>query len=383
MQRSYFMTMNNDDSNKNSSGYFSSEEWLRYTRHLQLPQIGVSGQKKLKQSKVLIVGAGGLGSPVALYLAAAGVGHITIVDGDYVDVTNLQRQIIFTTDQVGKSKALCAKERLLALNPSIMVAAIKEHLSINNADDLIKCADLILDCTDNFATRYLINDTCSQYKKPWVFASIYQFSGQCALFTEKSACFRCLFPDPPTDVADCNTAGVLGVLPGILGTLQANEAIKFLTGLPCPLENNLLMVEASDLIFRKIKLNKSNHCPLCADGAHNYKIDTSSYDMSCEINRLDNEEISTSEFNLSRQHSSSVVLDVRGQNEREAFNIGGQHIPLDLLSENLSLLDQNKAIICYCQTGIRSKQAAVLLKTNGFAVKSLKGGLAAFLKENG
>jgi molybdopterin/thiamine biosynthesis adenylyltransferase/rhodanese-related sulfurtransferase len=382
MHRSYFMTMNIDDSNKNSTGDFSSEEWLRYTRHLQLPQIGVSGQKKLKQSKVLIVGAGGLGSPVALYLAAAGVGQITIVDGDYVDVTNLQRQIIFTTDQVGKSKALCAKARLLALNPSIKVVAIKEHLSVNNAEDLIKSADLILDCTDNFATRYLINDTCSQYKKPWVFASIYQFSGQCALFTENSACFRCLFPDPPTDIADCNTAGVLGVLPGLLGTLQACEAVKFLTGLPCPLENNLLMVEASDLIFKKIKLNKSNHCPLCADDTHNYKIDVSNYAMTCDVNGDDETEVSTYKFNLSRELSSSVVLDVRGQNEREAFNIGGQHIPINLLAENLSLLDQNKTILCYCQTGIRSKQAAVLLKTNGFTVKSLRGGLATFLKEN-
>lgn len=375
------MTMNNDNFNTNSSGDFSAHEWLRYTRHLQLPQIGVSGQKKLKRSNVLIIGAGGLGSPVALYLAAAGVGQITIVDGDYVDVTNLQRQIIFTTDQVGQSKALCAKERLLGLNPSITVVAVTEHLSINNAENLIKRADLILDCTDNFATRYLINDICSQHKKPWVFASIYQFSGQCALFTENSACFRCLFPDPPSEIADCNTAGVLGVLPGLLGTLQASEAVKFLTGLPCPLENNLLMVEASDLTFRKIKLNKSNHCPLCADEAHDYKIDTTNYNMTCEINGLDDGEISTSEFHVSRQLHSSVVLDVRDKNERDAFNIGGQHIPLHLLSEHLTLLDKNKSIFCYCQTGIRSKQAAVLLEKNGFTVKSLKGGLASFLKD--
>lgn len=374
------MTTNNDVSSTNSSGDFSAQEWLRYTRHLQLPQIGVVGQKKLKGSRVLIVGAGGLGSPVALYLAAAGVGQITIIDGDHVDVTNLQRQIIFTTDQVGQSKALCAKERLLALNPSIAVTAITEHLSVNNVDDVINNSDLVLDCTDNFATRYLINDTCSKFKKPWVFASIYQFSGQCALFTENSACFRCLFPDPPTDVADCNTAGVLGVLPGLLGTIQANEAIKFLTDLPCPLENNLLMVEASDLTFRKIKLKKNNHCPLCANDAHNYEIDVSNYSMNCEVNLESHEELSASEFNLLKEKSNSVVLDVRDFDEREAFNIGGQHIPLNVLSDNLSIINKNKNILCYCQTGIRSNKAAVMLEANGFNARSLKGGLATYLK---
>jgi adenylyltransferase/sulfurtransferase len=376
------MTVNNDDSNDKLTGDFSSEEWLRYTRHLQLPQIGVSGQKKLKRAKVLIVGAGGLGSPVSLYLSAAGVGQITIIDGDYVEITNLQRQIIFNTDQIGKSKALCAQERLLALNPSISVIAITEYLSINNVDNLISDADLILDCTDNFATRYLINDTCSKFKKPWVFASIYQFSGQCALFTENSACFRCLFPDPPIDIADCNTAGVLGVLPGLLGTLQANEAIKFLTDLPCPLENNLLMVEASDLTFRKIKLKKSNFCPLCSEDAEKYKIDLSNYNMSCEANLEHDDEITVSEFNLLREAGNSIVLDIRDIDEREAFNIGGQHIPLNQLSVNLAEINKNKNVLCYCQTGVRSKKAAVILSANGFTVKSLKGGLAAALKEN-
>jgi adenylyltransferase/sulfurtransferase len=376
------MTTHNDVADKHFSGDFSAEEWLRYTRHLQLPQIGVTGQKKLKRSRVLIVGAGGLGSPVALYLAAAGVGQITIIDGDHVDVTNLQRQIIFTTDQVGKSKALCAKERLLALNPSIAVMAITEHLSINNADDIINNADLILDCTDNFATRYLINDTCSKFKKPWVFASIYQFSGQCALFTEKSACFRCLFPDPPTDIADCNTAGVLGVLPGLLGTIQANEAIKFLTDLPCPLENNLLMVEASDLTFRKIKLNKSNHCPLCAGEGLKYEIDASNYSMTCEVDFESDDELTAAEFNLLREKSNSVVLDVRDLDEREAFNLGGEHLPLKVLSDNLASINKKKNILCYCQTGIRSKKAAALLTANGFTVKNLTGGLASYLKEN-
>ncbi len=375
------MTTDNIDPANETEGEFSSKEWLRYTRHLQLPQIGVSGQKKLKSAKVLIVGAGGLGSPVALYLAAAGVGQLTIIDGDHVDVTNLQRQIIFTTDQVGKSKALCAQERLLALNPSIKVTAIAEHLSINNVEKLIKDTDLVLDCTDNFATRYLINDHCVKLKKPWLFASIYQFSGQCALFSESSACFRCLFPDPPTDVADCNSAGVLGVLPGLLGTLQANEAIKFLTDLPCPLENNLLMVEASDLTFRKIKLNKSAHCPLCGDNHAGAAIDRAQYDMSCEVDLGANDELTPSEFIQLRQKESTLVLDVRGVEEREAFNIGGRHIPLNTLLDNLSALNKEQKILCYCQTGIRSKKAATLLNNNGFDAKGLQGGLATFLKD--
>ncbi len=375
------MTIDNTDSANASLGDFTSEEWLRYTRHLQLPQIGVSGQKKLKAAKVLIVGAGGLGSPVSLYLAAAGVGQLTIIDGDHVDVTNLQRQIIFTTEQVGKSKALCAQEKLLALNPSINVTAIAEHLSLTNAEKLILDADLILDCTDNFATRYLLNDTCVKLKKPWLFASIYQFSGQCALFTESSACFRCLFPDPPTGVADCNSAGVLGVLPGLLGTLQANEAIKFLTDLPCPLENNLLMVEASDLTFRKIKLNKNAHCPMCGDEPANSTIDTAQYDMSCELDLDVNDELTPLEFTNQREKEDTLVLDVRGDEEREAFNIGGMHIPLNMLLDNLLVLDKKQTILCYCQTGIRSKKAVGLLKDNGFNVKGLQGGLATFLKE--
>ena len=375
------MTTDNSDSIDVTESEFSSKEWLRYTRHLQLPQIGVSGQKKLKASKVLIVGAGGLGSPVALYLAAAGVGQLTIIDGDHVDVTNLQRQIIFTTDQVGQSKALCAQERLLALNPSIKVEAITEHLSINNAEALINAADLILDCTDNFATRYLLNDYCVKLKKPWLFASIYQFSGQCALFTENSACFRCLFPDPPRGVADCNSAGVLGVLPGLLGTLQANEAIKFLTDLPCPLENNLLMVEASDLTFRRIKLNKNAHCPVCGKGQDSSTIDVAQYDMGCEVDLAAHDELMPLEFTQLRQKENTLVLDVRGVEEREAFHIGGKHIPLNILLDNLSALNKEQTILCYCQTGIRSKKATTLLSNNGFDVKGLRGGLATFLKE--
>ena len=226
--------------NTNNS-LFSADEWLRYTRHIQLPQIGASGQSRLKHSRVLIVGAGGLGSPLALYLAAAGIGNITIVDGDTVEVTNLQRQILFSTNDIGQSKAAIAKAKLHALNPHIHVNAIEQHLSVDNVDGLIGESDLVVDCTDNFATRFLINDRCVQFKKPWVFASIFQFSGQCSLFTPQSACFRCLFPEPPKDAPDCNAAGVVGVLPGLLGTIEANEAIKYLAGIETTLENQLLI----------------------------------------------------------------------------------------------------------------------------------------------
>ena len=235
---------------------FTASEWLRYTRHIQLPQLGAEGQARLKQSHVLIVGCGGLGSPVSLYLAAAGVGHITLIDGDTVDITNLQRQILFGTEQVGENKAESGKQRLQDLNPDIDVSTVTSHLTPENAEDLITAADLVIDCTDNFSVRYLINDLCVENKKPWLFAAIHQFKGQCALFLPEEACFRCLFPEVSADVEDCNTAGVLGVLPGILGTFQATEAIQYLAGLPTPLKNNLLLVDALDFNFQKIKIIK-------------------------------------------------------------------------------------------------------------------------------
>lgn len=378
---------------------FSPSEWLRYTRHLQLPQVGVEGQLRLKRARVLIVGAGGLGSPVSLYLAAAGLGHITIIDGDKIDLTNLQRQILFTTEQVGQSKAECAKQHLLALNPDIEVEAIAEHLSLNNAQALIEAVDLVVDCTDNFATRYLINDLCVLTKTPWLFASIYQFSGQCALFTplknKQSACFRCLFPESPgANVADCNTAGVLGVLPGLLGTLQANEVIKYLAGLPCPLENTLLMVEATDLEFKKIQLAKNPDCPVCSQKT--VKLKESDYVMdgfmdgeqlNCSLSDKPEESESNNTIGLDaktflryKELPDYCVLDVRGQQERESFNIGGEHIPLDELEQTLKGLNKDKTFLCYCQTGVRSLKAVKLLGEHHFSAQHLEGGLVNLLK---
>ncbi|MGH1440327.1 MAG: molybdopterin-synthase adenylyltransferase MoeB [Cellvibrionaceae bacterium] len=378
-------------SNELSSNEFTSNEWLRYTRHLQLPQVGVAGQLRLKQARVLIVGAGGLGSPVSLYLAAAGVGHISIIDGDTIDLTNLQRQILFTTAQVGQSKAKCAQQQLLALNPDIEVSATEQHLSLDNAQALIEKVDLVIDCTDNFETRYLINDLCVLTKTPWLFASIYQFSGQCALFTplktDQSACFRCVFPEKPeAGLADCNTAGVLGVLPGLLGTLQANEAIKYLAGLSCALENTLLLAEAETLEFRKIQLAKNSDCPLCAQ--KNIELREEDYRLNhadgslCSLNvkTESGQDLSPEQFLYYREQAGYQVVDVRSKVERGSFNIGGDHIPLDELGVSLSKLDKNKTILCYCQTGIRSGKALALLEAHQFSVKHLDKGLVDLLK---
>lgn len=361
---------------------FTANEWLRYTRHIQLPQIGAAGQLKLKSSHVLIVGAGGLGSPVSLYLAAAGVGHITLVDGDTVDTTNLQRQILFSQQDVGHAKALVGQKRLAALNPDIEVTAVTEHLNIENGSKLIEQATLVLDCTDNFATRYLINDLCAQFHKPWVFASIHQFSGQCALFTsgDEHACFRCLFPESPTNVADCNAAGVLGVLPGMLGMFQANEALKYLAGLPTPLENTLLLVEAIDLTFRKIKLTQNGDCAVCSKKKTVEEL-SEFYQFACMSDEANTLEVEPVKFESLKNNSNVLILDVRTPAERSAFHIGGEHIPLSDLESHHDTLDKNKTVICYCQSGARSLKAATILKNLGFNTLNLKGGLANYLKE--
>jgi len=360
------------------STLFNADEWHRYTRHIQLPQIGAIGQTKLKNAHVLIVGAGGLGSPVALYLAAAGVGTITIIDGDHVELTNLQRQILFNTNDIGHSKALIAKEKLLALNPEINVKAIEADFSLENADVLVERAQLVLDCTDNFETRYLINDICAAQNKPWLFASIFQFSGQCALFSPDTACFRCLFPEMPSTALDCNAAGVLGVLPGLLGTIQANEAIKYLVDLPCPLKNTLLIVEAIELSTKKIRLAKNPECQSC--GHHQErKTNKADYNRVCVSDVITESELSMEQF-LLKGADSYQLIDVRTPAERAGFNIGGQHIPLDTLSDNLEKIKTKKELVIVCQSGVRSAKAVEQLKQAGINSASLQGGLAQWLK---
>ncbi|MEP3857442.1 MAG: HesA/MoeB/ThiF family protein [Porticoccus sp.] len=363
---------------------FSASEWLRYTRHIQLPEVGAAGQLKLKQSHILVIGAGGLGSPVALYLAAAGVGHLTLVDGDTVDTSNLQRQIIFENDQVGQPKAQAAKERLQRLNPDIRVDAIESFLSADNAPELVSAADLVVDCTDNFSARYLINDYCCALNKPWVFASIQKFFGQCALFTPEGACFRCLFPEAPANVEDCNSAGVIGVLPGLLGVLQANETIKYLLGLPTPLQNKLLLVDALHLDFRSIQLTRSDDCAACRDPAAAPDLPREAL-LQCtldtrDIDTREGARLSPEAFRELYRQGDCVLLDVRSPTERQAFHIGGQHIPLDELPQRLAELEGVTTVLCYCQSGVRSGKALALLEEMGFNGASLDGGVLAWLK---
>ena len=360
----------------NTDTLFSASEWLRYTRHVQLPQVGAKGQGNLKKSKVLIVGAGGLGCPVSLYLAAAGVGSITVVDGDIVDVTNLQRQVLFNTQQIGQSKAESAVQVLTALNPEIKVIAVTEYLNDQNAPALVASADLIIDCTDNFSARYLINDVCQQQQKTWIFAAINQFAGHCALFSSDSGCFRCLFPVAPSDMEDCNSAGVLGVLPGILGTLQANEALKYLVGQSVPLKGVLLVVDALELSFKKIGISKDPECVSCGSGTAEQLPE-----KVCSNGQVDSRVVTVEQFEILKKRANYILVDVRTDEEHAAFNLGGKHIPLTVLAESLASIDPEKTLLCYCQSGLRSLQAAKLIESAGIKSQSLHGGLAAWLKQ--
>ena len=361
----------------------SSQEYLRYTRHLQLPSIGTSGQTKLKKSHVLIVGCGGLGAAVSLYLAAAGVGNITLIDGDSVELSNLQRQITFSESDIGKNKAQCTQQRLQSINSDIHITAIDQALTANNADALIKAADLVLDCTDNFATRYLINDLCKLNRTPWIYASIYQFSGQCALFMPDESCFRCLFPNPPQDAPDCNAAGVLGVLPGLLGTLQATEALKILAGMPSAISNTLLLVETNDMQFQKIALQKSEHCSCCNNKDSNketlFNPSCTDYIMQCASAELYAHSISAATFSQWCEREDTLLIDVRNKNERDAFHLGGKHISLDQIDISSTDMMENKTVILYCQSGVRSQQACRLLRKKNINALSVEGGIAKII----
>ncbi len=363
-------------------GEFTQAEWQQYSRQIQLSQFGPSGQIKLKRSRILIVGAGGLGSPTSLYLTAAGIGKITIIDHDKIECSNLQRQVIYNHQQKGTLKAVAAKETLQKLNPHIEIRAVAERFSPKNAAHLVQAHDLILDCSDNFATRYLINDTCFHQKKPWIFASVQQFEGQCALFQPHSACFRCVFPQPPNDAQDCSNAGVLGVVPGILGLHQANEAIKYLSGFTETLDNQLLLIDTLALSIRKIRLIKNEHCVLC--GQKKNAIDPSLYNPhSSQKNTKDLDSISHQECDRLLTQEDVTFLDIRSNDERQAFHIGGTHIPLSELHTRLNELTTFSHVICYCQSGTRSQKAAQLINATGkLKAFSLSGGLASYVGTN-
>jgi adenylyltransferase/sulfurtransferase len=350
---------------------FNNKEAKRYARHLILSEVGEEGQQKLKQSRVLVIGAGGLGCPVLQYLCAAGVGTIGIADFDKVDESNLQRQVLYSSGDVGKLKAEVAKEKLEAQNPFVRVAAYAIRLNSENALQLIAQYDLVVDGTDNFATRYLVNDACVMLDKPLIFGSIFKFSGQVSLFNYKGGpTYRCLYPDPPAagEIPSCAETGVIGVLPGICGMLQANEVIKLLTGIGEVLSGRLLTFDALTMQFElfEIALQPSNK-----------KIaKLIDYDLFCNnVNEISSEELRRK----IKEKSDFQLVDVREESEYRKKNIGGLLIPLKQLGEHLDKISREKEVIVHCQSGARSKQAVNFLRERGFVkVYSLRNGILDF-----
>ncbi|MCA9730739.1 molybdopterin-synthase adenylyltransferase MoeB [candidate division KSB1 bacterium] len=364
----------------------SKNEIERYNRHLLLPGIGVAGQEKLVESRVLCIGSGGLGSPVLLYLAAAGVGRLGIMDFDVVDVSNLQRQIIFSTQSVGKSKVESASQKIHELNPQIKTDRIDYKLTKENALDLFSSYDVIVDCTDNFPARYLINDACELTGKPNVYGSIFRFEGQVSVFNYAGGPgYRDLFPEPPEQglVPDCATAGVLGILPGLIGTIQATEVIKVILGIGNTLSGRLLLYDALKMTFREIKIPKDN--------SRQPVIELVDYSESCnsqaetmqsqEINPQ--YEISASSLANELQTNNVLLIDVREPMEWDICHIpGATLIPLGELDDRLNELDTQKQIIAYCRTGIRTLEALRILHEAGFSTaKHLHGGIYAWSDE--
>ncbi len=368
----------------------SHEEIRRYSRHLIMPEVGMDGQRKLKEASVLCVGAGGLGSPLLLYLAAAGVGRIGLVEFDVVDESNLQRQIIHGTSTLGKSKLESAKRRLLDLNPLIEITGYEEPLTSANALDIIPHYDVVADGTDNFQTRYLTNDACVMLGKPNVYGSIFRFEGQASVFYAKEGpCYRCLFPEPPPPglVPSCAEGGVLGVLPGVIGTIQATEAVKLIIGQGEPLIGRLLLYDALEMSFTTLKLRKNPDCVICSD--HPTITQLIDYDQFCGVAPHDVEaeqgmEITVRDLKrrLDEDGRDLVVLDVREPHEWQISHLDfARLIPKGDLPDHLSELDQTKDYVLHCKSGARSLDAARLMKSAGFRVKSLRGGINAWARE--
>jgi adenylyltransferase/sulfurtransferase len=371
----------------------SREEILRYSRHLLIPEVGLEGQRKLKAASILVVGTGGLGSPVALYLAAAGIGRLGLVDFDVVDRTNLQRQVIHGTATVGMLKVESARQRLLDLNPDIQVDTYNEPFTSENAFRIAEGYDIILDGTDNFPTRYLTNDLCVLTGKPNVYGSIFRFDGQVSVFDAKRGpCYRCLFPEPPPPglVPSCAEGGVLGILPGTVGTLQATEALKLILGIGDPLIGKLLLYNALDMSFDFVKLKKNPNCKVC--GPNPTVTTLIDYYEFCGVPGLDHETGSAgADWDISApslaerlaQPNPPLLLDVREPHELAISAIqGAKLIPLGQLASRLSELDTAQEMVVFCKAGTRSARALELLVTAGFRkVKNLEGGINAWAEE--
>ncbi len=369
----------------------SNEEIRRYSRHLILPEFGTGGQRKLKQGSALLIGTGGLGSPLALYLAAAGVGHIGLVDFDIVDESNLQRQIIHSTSTLGIRKTESAKMRLRDLNPHIDIATYDVQITSENAFDLIRPYDVVVDGTDNFPTRYLTNDACVMLGKPNVYGSIFRFEGQATVFSPKHGgpCYRCLYPEPPPPglVPSCAEGGVLGVLPGVIGTIQATEAIKLLSGIGEPLIGRLLLYDALAMRFRELKLRRNPDCPVCGD--HPTVTELIDYQQFCGISPEEAHRDATIEITPAEVadwlHSDNppFLLDVREPNEWEICHIpGAVRISVNELAERMNELDSAVEMVVYCRSGVRSARAVELLRQAGFRkVKNMAGGILRWSDE--
>ena len=382
----------------------TTDDLQRYSRHLILPEVGIEGQRKLKGAKVLCVGTGGLGAPLALYLAAAGVGTLGLVDFDTVDASNLQRQVIHSTPDVGRLKVDSAADKLQALNPSLHVVKHNVMLTSANALEIFKDYDVIADGTDNFQTRYLVNDACVLTGKPNAYGSIFRFEGQCSVFAaEDGPCYRCLYPEPPPPglVPSCAEGGVLGILPGLVGLLQATEVIKLILGIGDPLVGRLLLVDALATKFRELKLRKNPDCPVC--GTHPTVTALIDYNQFCGVAgaqestgesavkqsspaalppQMGIPQIPVAELKRRRDAGENpFVLDVREPWEYQIANLGGTLIPLGELPNRTAELPRDRPIVAQCKSGGRSQKAAEMLKAQGFEVENLAGGILGWATE--
>lgn len=371
----------------------TKDQYMRYSRHLILPEVGLEGQKKLLEAKVLLIGAGGLGSPLGLYLSAAGVGTLGIVDADVVDESNLQRQVIHSTEELDNPKVDSAERRINSLNPDVAVVKYKTHITSDNAFDIIKDYDIVIDGTDNFPTRYLVNDACVMLKKPLVYGSIFRFDGQATVFNPpEGPCYRCLYPEPPPPglVPSCAEGGVIGILPGIIGLTQGLEAVKLIIGKGETLVGRLVLFEALDFKFRELKIRRDPDCPVCGDNPTVTEL--IDYQEFCgieeeEVRPIDLEREITAQ-DLHRRILSGedlTVLDVREPGEYEIVHMKeSKLIPLNDIESRLDELKglEDKEVITHCKSGVRSLRALDKLKRAGFHnVKSLYGGINAWASE--
>ncbi|WP_339773222.1 HesA/MoeB/ThiF family protein [uncultured Paraglaciecola sp.] len=390
---------------------FNAGEWQQYQRHIQLNDVGVNGQQRLKNARVLLIGAGGLGCPVAMYLGAAGVGHITLVDGDTIAQTNLHRQVLFGHDDIGQSKSRVAAHRLAANNPYITVEAVDANVTQGNVDNLVMDADIVLDCTDNFPARLLINDACITHRTPWIYASVLGLRGQTALFSPNTACFRCVFPVLPQNVPDCNAAGVLCTTAGLMGILQANNCVHYLLGREHPSAGKLQLFDGERNEFRSISLIKNSQCvcsqPVtCPSKRVDFQPSPKPFQYSATgLFHVDVKEkpkqivAAVSQANVTKagelnpdkfvcqlgETETALLLDVRSEAEHRGFNIGGHCISLCADFSQLVFAicsDKNRPIFLYCQSGIRSKKACDALRSAGYLnVYCLQDGLGTLLMD--